>query len=192
MALINRHNLALDIFETSCVDILRIADASVYSDGVVVECPTLEILMPGYAEPVVFTEDDTPDPLTINFDNRYSMVDLGLQPINSTDLICLPDGIYVIQYSVSPNELLYVKYHHLRTTSFMNKYYKELCRVQLEQCEPVREQKQRLDDLRYIKSLVDAAKAKADVCDSPAQSLDMYHYAVALLNKFINGSCITC
>lgn len=192
MSLINKHNLALDIFETSCNEIFRIADASIYAMGIPVECPTLEILVPGFTEPVVFDEDSTPDPLEINFDNRYSAVDLLIQPAGATELACIPDGLYTIQYSVSPNDQVFVKYYHLRTTSLMNKYYGELCKIQLEECEPVREQLQKLNDLRYIRTLIDAAKAKADVCDATQQALDMYHYAATLLNKFKNGYCVTC
>ena len=104
----------------------------------------------------------------------------------------IPDGIYTIRYSVAPNASVNVTYYHLRTTVILNDYYKELCKVQLAQCEPTPDVVQKLKDLRYIKSLIDAAKAKVEYCHANEQGNDMYNYAKELLNKFKTGCCITC
>jgi hypothetical protein len=40
--------------------------------------------------------------------------------------------------------------------------------------------------------LIDAAKAKAEYCESPTQAVDMLEYARKLLSKYQSGSCITC
>jgi len=192
MSSITKHNLALDIPEVACIDILRIIDMSVYSNNIPTDCLKLEVLLPGFSIPVEFLDTDTPNPLEINFDNRYSGIELGIQASQSAELVPLPDGIYTIQYSVSPNDIIFVKYYHLRTTSLVNDYFKELCKLQLDKCEPVAEQTQRLNDLRYIKSLIDAAKAKVEYCHSRNQGQDMYNYAVKLLGKYKTGCCITC
>jgi hypothetical protein len=290
MSSISKHSLALDIIVTACPNIIRIADASVYADGIPVNCEQLEILVPGYSTPVVFNNDaevesiiydllvepnstavdaiststttavfdlddytsvavgqlitgtGIPDnsiitvvngttSITItfpvvaiapvagvfnaitdikiyeintgayavsgdgimrNFDIRYAAADLGTQALFPSTLENLPDGIYTIRYSVSPNDKVYVKYYHLRTTILMNTYFKELCKLQLNQCEPTPEIRQKLNDLRYIRMLIDAAKAKAEYCHSTSQAIDMYNYATTLLSKYQNGCCVTC
>lgn len=131
-------------------------------------------------------------PFMANFDLEFTASDLSLQAQNATELACLPDGLYIIQYSVSPNDETFVKYYHLRTTSALNTYYKELCKLQLAQCEPTAEFKQHLADLRYIKMLYDAAKAKAEYCHSPEQATDMLAYANKLMKKYLTGCCVTC
>ena len=293
MAAITEHHLKLEIPVTSCPDIIRIWDASAYAENLLVECETLEILLPGYSVPVIYknesqftayvyeqfsiTHPDTTavdataltpttatfaltnyvgivvgqsitgtgippgsiitnvsigsititfplptitpvvadfnnvtdimiynliendnvyaisgDPFMKNFDIRFTATDLAIQAEFPEVLTCLPDGLYIIQYSVSPNDVKYVKYYHLRTTRAMNTYNKELCKIQLAQCEPTAELKQRLADLRYIKMLLDAAKAKAEYCHAPDQAQDMLNYANKLMKKFQEGCCVTC
>lgn len=194
MAAITKHILALEVPDMSCPDVMRIFDASIYADGIPVDCERLEILVPGFAAPSVFTYEDELPLVALNqgFDRTFSAVDLCIQAGGTSTISRLPDGIYVIQYSVSPNEERYVKYYFLRVTILLNLYYKELCKLQLAECEPTREVKQKLNDLRYIKSLIDAAKAKADTCNATQQAIDMYHYAHKLLKKYMTGCCVTC
>jgi hypothetical protein len=182
-----KHILALDVPDTACENILRIQDASIYATGLDVDCPRLDIYLPGYTVPVYITEGLTPA-FTVNL----SSVDLGLIPINDPSITDLPDGVYTIRYSVSPNDLVYVQYYHLRTTKTMNAYYKEVCKVQLQACEPTPEQHEKLHDLRYIKMYLDAAKAKAEYCHSPKDAADMLQYAQRLLKKYQTGCCVTC
>ena len=180
-----RHNLALDIPETACENIIRIIDASVYGEGLAIDCPRLDIYLPGFSVPVYVTDIEP------NFVLNLSTIDLGLTT-SDNPLGILPDGLYTIKYSVSPNETVFVQYYHLRTTMLMNKYYKEICKVQLQPCEPTAEQHQKMHDLRYIKMYIDAAKAKAEYCHSPKQAIEMYTYAEKLLNKYLSGCCVSC
>ncbi len=189
---VNEHVLLLDIPATACPQSMRIIDMSVYSSLIPVDCERLDILVPGYSTAAVFSYDDAVDPLDEGFDRVFSAADIGVQANFPSSLSDLPDGLYIIQYSVSPNEVKYVKYYHLRTTILLNDYYKELCKLQLAQCEPTAETKQKLADLRFIKSLIDAAKAKAEWCLSTGQAVDMYNYAVKMLNKYKTGCCVTC
>jgi hypothetical protein len=189
-----KHTLALDIPDTACENILRIWDASVYGAGLAVDCPRLDIYLPGYSLPIYYTSNSTLTPpvvLAPGFVKNLSTTDLGIthaddEPGNFTD------GLYTIKYSVSPNNLVYVQYYHLRVTSLMNTYYGEVCKIQLEACEPTAEQHQRMHDLRYIKMYIDAAKAKAEYCHAPVQATEMYDYAKRLLDKYLTGCCVSC
>lgn len=181
-----KHTLALEIPDTACDTILRIWDGSVYGQGLDVDCPRLDIYLPGFTAPIYYTE------LTPGFVKNLTAKDMNLQhPLDATPMT-LPDGLYKIRYSVSPNDKVFVEYYHLRTTGIMNMYYRELCKVQLEACEPSAEQHQKLHDLRYIKMYIDAAKAKAEYCQSPKQATDMLAYAEKLLHKYLTGCCVTC
>ncbi len=182
-----KHHLALDVPDTACENILRICDASVYAQGLEIDCPRLDIYVPGYALPVYVTEG-----LADAFCVNLSAVDLGLMPINHPAVVDLPDGLYTIKYSVSPNDLVYVEYYHLRITSTLNTYYREICKVQLAECEPTPEQHEKMHDLRYIKMFLEAAKAKAEYCHSPKDATDMLAYAQKLLRKYQSGCCSTC
>lgn len=181
-----RHTLALDIPDTACDTILRIWDASVYGEGLDVDCPRLDIWLPGFVIPKYFTE------LAPDFVLTLDAKDLGLQHPQAETPLSLPDGLYKVRYSVSPNELVFVEYYHLRTTNIMNLYYQEICKLQLEACEPDAEQHQKLHDLRYIKMYIDAAKAKAEYCHAPEQAVDMLAYAEKLLRKYLTGCCVSC
>jgi hypothetical protein len=181
-----KHILQLDIPETACENILRVVDTSIYGDQTLlpVVCQQLDITLPGTNQPVYITTGLTP-----NFCIVLDAVDLGIDcPPGSS----IPDGIYTIRYSISPNDLSYVTYYHLRTTKTLNRYYGEICKLHLQECEPSSEEKQKLDDLRYIKMLIDSAKAKVEYCHAPEQGIDMLAYANKLLDKYIMGCCITC
>lgn len=189
-----KHTLALDIPDTSCENILRIWDASVYGVGLDVDCPRLDIYLPGFSIPIYYTTNATATPPTVldgGFVKNFSTADLGITHPND-NAGSFPDGLYTIRYSVSPNDTVYVQYYHLRVTSLMNKYFKEVCKIQLQACEPTAEQHQKLHDLRYIKMYIDAAKAKAEYCHAPVQANEMYVYAEKLLAKYQTGCCVTC
>jgi hypothetical protein len=53
-----KHHLCLDIPETACENIIRILDASVYGEGLAIDCPRLDIYLPGFSLPIYYTEDD--------------------------------------------------------------------------------------------------------------------------------------
>jgi hypothetical protein len=101
----------------------------------------------------------------------------------------LPDGIYVIKYSVSPNDQVFVEYNHMRISYALNRYYKTLCDVDANACEPPLRTKQRLEALGLIKMYLEAAKAKVEYCHEPQKGMSLYNYALKLLNKL---DCVNC
>lgn len=181
-----RHILQLDVPETACENVLRIVDTSIYADETLlpITCQQLDITLPGMHEPVYITEGLTP-----NFCGVFDATDLGIDCPPGTDL---HDGLYKIRYSISPNDKSFVEYYHLRTTATVNKYYREICKLRLRECEPTAEETQHYNDLKHIKMMIDAAKAKAEYCHAPEQGVEMLAYAIKLLDKYIMGCCITC
>lgn len=181
----SKHILALDFPDTACEHVFKILDSSIYSKILAVDCERLDITIPNFTAPVYIT-------VSKGFILNLSAADLRIVSEDYDGIYNLPDGVYKISYSVSPNDKTIVTYSILRVTSLLNKYYKELCKLKLEKCESDALTLQRLKDLRFIKSLIDAAKSKVDYCKSPTQGLDMYNYAKTLLDRLVSKKCINC
>ena len=181
-----KHILQLDIPETACENVLKISDSSLYADFTIlpVDCQRLDITLPGMIQPVYITTGLEP-----GFNKNLGSSDLQQ---GASSGLALPDGVYTITFSIAPNAFAYVKYYHLRTTQISNRYYAELCKIHLQECDPTAEVVQKFDDLRYIKMLIDGAKAKVEQCHSPNQGIQMLTYANKLLDKYVSGCCVTC
>ena len=113
------NSLSLNIPDVMTDCVLRIEDTSAYNSLMPYICPTLQILVPGYKNCVSFNDEVTSSPLVAqNFIFNLSACNLGVQQANcGNDYDVIPDGIYVIKYSLSPNDKSYVEYNHLRVTA---------------------------------------------------------------------------
>jgi hypothetical protein len=177
------HILSLEVPTVMNPCILKIFDTSVYSNLLPVTCPTLNITVPGFGYSIQL--DTTQD-----FVDTITACDLQLQTTDcGTVNIDIPDGIYIIKYSVSPNEIVYVEYNHLRITQALNKYYNVLCDVDANACDPPLKIKQRLEELRLIYMYLQAAKGKVEFCHEPQKGMSLYNYAMKLLNKMTCTNC---
>ena len=176
-----KHQLSLEVPDTNNCSVFRVTDTSIYDDHITITCGRLEITAPGYNQPVVI---DTAK----GFNYILNGCTLGLQTSGCGSVSeRLPDGIYTIRYSVSPNDKVFVQYHYLRVCMTLNKYFNELCKLELAACEPQPDVKADLDELRLIKSFIDAAKAKVEQCDDLQQGMDLFVYAQKRLQKYSNN-----
>ena len=180
-----KHQLSLEVPETNNCTILRVIDTSVYDEHVPVTCGLLEITAPGFNEPV-----------RIDVEPEFSLIitacDLGLQTMGCGETLqTLPDGVYDIKYSVSPNDKVFVEYHYLRICQINAIYFNELCKLELAACEPEPDVKDALAELRMIRNFIDAAKAKVEYCDDVEQGMELYKYAKCRLDKFRGQACST-
>jgi hypothetical protein len=177
------HILSLEVPTVMNSCILKIFDTSVYSDLIPVSCPTLNITVPGFGYSVQL--DTTQD-----FVETITACDLQLQTTDcGTVTVDIPDGVYIIKYSVSPNDTVYVEYNHMRITQALNKYYNILCDVDAAACDPPFKIKQKLEELRLIFMYLQAAKGKVEFCHEPQKGMSLYNYALKLLNKM---NCTNC
>jgi hypothetical protein len=171
---------------------LTIIDTSAYADTIPVTCPTLQILLPGFTKAVTFDESSVP-PLAPGFMRTFHACDLGVQTSNcGTEYDCLPDGIYVIKYAVSPHDIVYVEYNHLRITKALKKYQSALCNLELEACAPGAEKSAKLEKLLEIKGYLEAAVAQVEYCHKPNKGMELYQYALKLLEKLDCSPCKNC
>ena len=177
------HQLFLDIPHTSNPRVFRIFDSSIYSDVLPITCATLEITPPGFNQPTSIS-------VLPNFNLVLNACSLGIQTQgcgNSSEII--PDGIYILRYSVSPNDKVYVEYNHLRVTQFINRYNQKLCELEMHACEPSADIKAQLNELRLIKSFIDAAKVKVEDCHQNNEGMELLLYAQKRLMKMDGMKC---
>src|SRR3990172_4067108 len=95
----------------------------------------------------------------------------------------LPDGVYIIRYSLSPNDQLYVEYNHLRITCALNTINDILCCLDISNCEPEAEVKKQLRELWDLWMLLKGAKSQVEYCHHPKKGGNMYDYVTNRLNK---------
>lgn len=177
------HVLSLEVPTVMNPCILTVMDTSVYTDLIPVVCETLNITVPGFQYSVQMD-------VSAGFMQNITACDLDLQTQNcGTEYGDIPDGIYIIKYSVSPNDVVYVEYNHMRITKALNRYYNILCRLDVADCDPPFKIKQRLEELGLIRMYLEAAKSKVEFCHEPQKGMSLYNYAWKLLNKM---DCINC
>lgn len=180
-----KHTLSLEVKDTLNECIMCIDDTSLYADKPPVECPYLDILAPGFSCAVRL--DVTP-----GFCNLcLTACDLEIQTRDCGVVFDnLPDGVYVIKYSIAPNEYVYAEYNHLRITQIMKKYNEVLCGLDLAACDPLPDIKAKMNELTLINMYIQAAKAKVEVCHTPGIGMDLYEYAKKRLDKLACTVCI--
>lgn len=186
-----QHRLSLEVIETLQECSLKIVDTSIYAEGLPVDCQLLQITLPGFTQSIDFDEERLPTGFNLNLSNCE--LSLTEKPEDCSERKApLQDGVYVIRYSVSPNDQVYVEYNHLRITKALNCYYKALCELDLGACEPDSEIEKKLKLLGKAKLYLDAAKSKVEICHDPIKGADLYTYAVKLLSKFGCNECQSC
>lgn len=177
------HTLSLEAPNTLNECILRIVDTSVYM-SIPVSCPKLQITVPGFSTSVEI------EGVLPGFNYNLTACDLEIQRSGcGTMFNSLPDGIYVIKYSVSPNDVVYAEYNHLRITKALDKLNKRLCELDIAKCAPNETTHKKLRLLGDIHTYLLAAKAKVEVCHRPSEGMQVYEYALSLLDKMDCRSC---
>jgi hypothetical protein len=180
------HILSLEVPDTLNSCQLRIIDTSLYASDFEVKCPLLEVTLPGFHYPVQIAEPN----IDLGFSLNLTACDLEIQNLGcGTDFNPLPDGIYVIRYSVSPNKVVYVEYNHLRMTQALNCYKEQFCELDIAACEPDAKTSKKMKELKKIRMYLESAKAKVEICHEPNKGMELYRYALKLLNKL---ECRTC
>lgn len=174
----SKHQLSLEIVQTNNCSVIRLFDTSIYSPDLDIDCGIIQIIPPGFNETVTITVEP-------GFDFMLTACLLGIQTKDCGELAnYLPDGIYNIKYSVSPNDKVYVEYNYLRTCQVLSTYYRELCKLELAACEPDPDIKAQVEEIQLIKGYIDAAKAKVEHCGDLQAGIQLLIYAKDRLEKF--------
>jgi hypothetical protein len=177
------HLLSLEIPDILNECIFRVYDTSIYEPLIPKDCPTLEITPPGFVNPAVITT------LAPNFTANITACDMGIQTANCSNYHNnLSDGVYIVRWSIAPNDKVFVEYNHLRISHALNKYNEALCCIQRSfGCDPSPEILKKIQQAQLIRTYLDAAKAEVEYCHHPKDGMTTYRYAMDLLQKLLCG-----
>ena len=176
-----KHLLSLNIPDVNNPYYFTVKDQSVYAQGLGVSCGELLITPPGFNNPVVFQVNQ-------DFDMNYTACDLQVQFGGcGTTFSPLPDGIYDIRYMIAPLGSVFVEYNFLRLTNINNTYYNLLAKLEIALTDPDQVILDNLAELRFIRSLLDAAKAKVENLHDAPGGKDMLAYAQKRLARLANS-----
>ena len=64
-------------------------------------------------------------------------------------------------------------------------YYTKLCDIDVKACEPDSEREAIMLEMKYIRTLIDAAVAEVEYCNNPKKGMALYEYAEKRLSKLI-------
>jgi uncharacterized secreted protein with C-terminal beta-propeller domain len=177
------HVLSFEAPDTLNACILRLVDTSVYANIPVV-CPVVAITLPGFTYSTEIAVEE-------GFSLNVTACDLGIQTLNcGSSYVDLPDGVYILKYSVSPASVVYVEYNHLRMSKVLQTYKKILCAIEVAGCDPPAEVKEKLKKVRILKDMLDAAKAKVEWCHNPKQGMQIFTYVCKEFDKIACTLCV--
>jgi len=176
-----RHILQLAFPDTTNEGVLLIKDISVYATGLPVSCLELQILPPGYSVPTIVGN------ITQGFDLVLNACQIGMLSATKCTNSCpgLPDGIYHIRYSVSPNSIVFVEYDLMRVTHAMNRLMNLLCALSIPTCLPSSQLQAQLEQLWFIQWLLVSAKVTVEDEHNPTKGMNQYKYAISLIDKLL-------
>lgn len=176
-------NLELYIPDKTGLCTLNIQDISWYPSNAVIECPTLQVTVPGFRYAVDI-------PISgIKFNVVLSACDLGLQTDNCDKVLtCLPDGIYVIRYSIYPNDNLYVEYLHMRTVKLKRAIHYLLCCLDSKRIYDAefRALKEQIVDIVFD---LDVLKTMCEYSHKVDEAMKIYSDLVKKVKKLICSYC---
>jgi hypothetical protein len=181
-----KHILSLEAPTMSNCDIFTLTDTSTYCKNLKVDCPQIEITAPGYTAPKLIKVDITKS--SSGEWNNFGTINLNACSLGLTTLDCTNTRT-IIKDGVSPHDKVYVEYNHLRISEILAEYYKKLCSLQVKPCEPSSDQQKLLAEMKYIRTLIDAAKAKVEYCNSPNEGMELYTFAYNKLKKITCEIC---
>lgn len=173
-----KHILRLRIPSMTDEGVFVIEDISTYDSVLPVSCETLQVTTPGAMSSTLVT-------VSRGFRSVLNACTVGILPGSSCGDSCpaLPDGLYNVRYSVSPNDTVFVEYYHMRTTRAMNRYHNLLCHLDLQCCLPDQETQYQLQELDIIHNFILSAKVTAENCHHPQDAINQLRYANHLIDK---------
>lgn len=174
-----KHFLYLNIPPVTNEGIFLVDDISIYDPAVPFSCPNLQITPPGFNTPSVF------EGMAKHYRLILNACMLGIAPPNNCLTSCpnLPDGIYHLRYSVSPNDLVFVEYDYLRIVAAINLLNNMLCKLNLQCCLPGQETVQLLQDIDIIRDFLISAQTNVNDLHQYEDGINQYRYAMSLLHK---------
>lgn len=168
--------LDLQLIDTYKLNQIAFADSSVYNSTPT--NPSFEITVPGYSKiNVTFV------PGVVNI---YNPVILELSTDNTS--MYLPDGVYIVKYSVNPNTTTFVQKSFMRVGYIDSLYKRAFLQIDNDcECNP-NKRKELKDQLRDIRLLIDGSVAALDNCDTDTAN-ELYRRAYKFIQNLKLCEC---
>jgi hypothetical protein len=157
---------------------IGIADASYYPTGYVITTPTVEITPPSFPKVSLIY---TPSQLSL-----FNSNDLGLScTTDPTQLTILPDGIWTVRMSISPNTTFSILKSYMRTTNIRRQFGLAVMKTDVACCggDINHQQKAYLDEIEYY---IECATAAGNDCNSLV-AMSLLQQANKMLRDFIDN-----
>jgi hypothetical protein len=174
-----KHILQLEVPPVYNEGIFIVEDISIYAANIPVTCQNLQITPPGYGTPTIISITQQ------NFRLVLNACTIGVAAPGGCNDICpnLPDGIYNLRYSVSPNTQVWVEYQYLRITHAINRLNHLLCEVDLGDCLPDTETEYYLKNIDTIRNYLISGQVNVNDKHQCEDGINQYRYALALMEK---------
>jgi hypothetical protein len=170
----NKHNLYIEVKETTNPNVLKVEDFSVYSDLLPVVCPELHITAPG----MEYSTNVSEEKLHKGFTVLLTACDLGLQKTAcDKELYEIPDGIYALKYMLKPHEYVFTEVYHLRATKALNRIYELYCCLKSNKNLQKKDESSLLKEINLLQTKIEVAKAKVS-CGDIDHAMDIFNRVV--------------
>lgn len=175
----SQHILLLDVPTTTNPKTFRVIDNSVYISGIQANNCFIQILTPGSTTVKQFS-------VLPGFNLLLNASSLRLCVVKkASDLINLPEGLYIIKYSVNPNSLLFVEYSYLHNASQYQQYISLVCELYSKKSLiPFKEFSAKRNELWKISKMIKDAKALVEDCNKVKEGLNLFKECTELINSF--------
>jgi hypothetical protein len=164
--------LDLYMLDSYQLDTIMIADTSQYPSNFTISNATIEITPPNYSKVAISFE-----PRGVNI---FRANDLSIDC--SDDCVTLPDGIYKVKYSVTPNTTNYIEKQFIRVEEIRQSLRNAFAAVQFDTNILDTESKALKEKLRDADFLISGAIAATANCDIQS-AYELYKKAEEILNK---------
>lgn len=164
----------------------RITDDSYYNPKLPITCGRLVIIPPNKNK-VEFEVEPY-------FSTTFNAANLKIQNEPYECLDSLPEGIYFINYSINPNDRIFVNYYYLHNCAQYQKFINLVCSTFSNRCNFTKKEfNEKLEELMQIKKIIDSSKYLVEYCNNPEEGMDLYKEADLLLSKYkVDVICTNC
>lgn len=177
--------LDINIIDTHNSKTIGIADSSTYDPNVTISNATIEITPPGGYSRLSL-------PFQIRSINTFNSNNVGItSACESENLVAMPDGLWILRYSINPNLSTFIIKTYLRTTLLECRLQKSLLGALTDLKTPFSQREKVKKKLLDIQILIEGAIAAANRLDT-ATATDLYNRADKLISDFNNNKCNNC
>lgn len=171
-------NLDILVIPTYNTKTLGIADTSTYPEELVIQSPTMTIVVPGFGKvSIPFVPEDF---------NVFNSASLELTEAGE-DLIPIPDGLYTLTYSIDPASENYVTKNIMRVDQLQEKFDEAFMTLDMMECDQAIK-KQSQVELFSIYFQIQSSIAAANNCAVNLAN-ELYLQASKRLDNFLKRDC---